>query len=222
MPRLTFDIETAPIDLAILPKPLQEEHERRRLKRAEKDLTAMEQDFHPAFNKIVAIALKHSDEKDGRDKSVVVQSRVYTGSSEIEILTKFFTVIEHLKAPMPTYVGWNQLAFDVPIIIFRAMANYMAPPVSTLTWRNFVNLVRFRTEPHYDVMQQLAGWNMSLASSLRMAAVAFGLPDPKANTDGGEVAELVKQGNYTRIGEYCAGDVETTDALYVKVRNVLG
>lgn len=222
MSRVTFDIETVPIQLDTLPAPLQVEHERRRSRRAEKDLDPMAHDFHPAFNKIVSIALRISDEKYGIDKHDSVIDRVYSGPDEKEILTKFLTVMSMLKAPLPTYVGWNQLAFDVPIIIFRTMANQLAAPSDKLAWINFVNTARFRTTPHYDIMMQLATWNMSLASSMRMAAVSFGLEDPKAKTHGGDVEELVKQGDFARIGEYCASDVNITDQLYVPVRRILG
>lgn len=221
MSRFTFDIETIPIPVIELPVSLQEEYVRRQEKRKLNN-NNQEWDPHPAFNKIVAIALQYHDEKSGfpKDEKEYI-ARTYAGDDEKVILEKFFKALEQMHAPMPTFVGYNHLGYDVPVIIFRTLVLGIIPPGGVI-WQNFTNLVRYRTSPHYDVMQWLSGWNPGMSCSLRMACSAFGIDDPKESVDGSGVEQLAALGDYNEIGAYCMRDVHATDQLYVKVRSLLG
>ena len=212
---LIFDIETAP--LPELPEPLAAEVARR----IEKEVGKGERDpdeadsfvrsISPFFGQVVAIGLRLYN-----DSSHETKDKVIAEATEGATLQAFFDTINHPASQDLRFVHFNGLNFDVPYLMIRA-AHHGIPIQNP----RFMNLARFRYDPHVDVMQFLSRWQRE-GVSLDMACHSFGLPSPKEGEVRGEsVAEAFARGELDAVGDYVIRDVEATYQLFLKIKPYL-
>lgn len=64
-------------------------------------------------------------------------------------------------------------------------------------------------EKNVDTLQLQKGANF-MFSSMAETAINLGLPSPKLDTDGSQVATMFRNGEFDRIKNYCEGDVLTS------------
>ena len=110
---------------------------------------------------------------------------------------------------------FNGRGFDVPFLYLRsALLNV---PITRKNWLGY----RFQTEPHCDLAEQLTFYNVSGRSgaarkfNLDFYCRSFGIESPKSQgVTGMDVNDLMKEGRYREIAEYCARDVKATLELY--------
>ena len=132
-------------------------------------------------------------------------------ADEAELLTAFWDVAKHYEK----IVTFNGRGFDVPFIYLRsALANV---PITRKDWLGY----RFQTEPHCDLAEQLTFYGVSGRDgaarrfNLDFYCKAFGIDSPKSHgVTGSDMNELLAQGRFRDIAEYCLRDVKATTLLY--------
>jgi DNA polymerase elongation subunit (family B) len=130
---------------------------------------------------------------------------------EVELLTAFWDVARHYDS----VVTFNGRGFDVPFIYLRsALLNV---PISRKDWLGY----RFQTEPHCDLAEQLTFYGVSGREgaarrfNLDFYCKVFGVESPKnQGVTGADVNQLMTEGRYREIAEYCLRDVKATVQLY--------
>ena len=130
---------------------------------------------------------------------------------EAEMLTAFWDVARHYE----TIVTFNGRSFDVPFIYLRsALLNV---PISRKDWLGY----RYQTDPHCDLAEQFTFYGVSGRDgaarrfNLDFYCKAFGIESPKAmGVTGMDVGNLMQEGRYREIAEYCLRDVRATVLLY--------
>ena len=129
---------------------------------------------------------------------------------EAELLAAFWDVAKHYD----TVVTFNGRGFDVPFIYLRSAL--MNVPISRKDWLGY----RFATEPHCDLADQLTFYSgprdgAARRFNLDFYCKAFGIESPKAQgVTGMDVTQLVNEGRYREIADYCLRDVQATVQLH--------
>jgi DNA polymerase elongation subunit (family B) len=132
-------------------------------------------------------------------------------ADEIELLTAFWDVAKHYDS----VITFNGRGFDVPFIYLRSAV--LNVPISRKDWLGY----RYQTDPHCDLAEQLTFYNVSGREgaarkfNLDFYCKAFGIESPKAyGVTGMDVNDLLAEGKYREIAEYCLRDVRATVSLY--------
>ena len=215
MQYLIFDIETIP--LPSLAEPLEKEVARRTEREVERGKLAPEEaeslvrSVSPFFGRVLAVGMRLYNDASGETRDKVISE-----ATEEETLKAFFETINPSASRDLRYVHYNGLGFDVPFLIIRA-AFY----VIEIQNRRFLNLARFRYDPHVDIMQFLSRWGRE-GVSLEMACHSFGIPSPKEGAVKGEsVAAAFEAGDLDAVRDYVMRDVEATYRLFLKIKPYL-
>jgi DNA polymerase elongation subunit (family B) len=132
-------------------------------------------------------------------------------ADEAELLRAFWDVAKHYEQ----IVTFNGRGFDIPFIYLRSALTNV--PISRKDWLGY----RFQTEPHCDLAEQLTFYGVSGRDgaarrfNLDFYCKAFGIDSPKSHgVTGGDINELLAQGKFRDIAEYCLRDVKATMMLY--------
>lgn len=130
---------------------------------------------------------------------------VYTANafSEAEMLSAIWDQVRHSTA----IVGFNILAFDLPVLIRRSQ--YLGVPMPSL------NLDRYRT-PHVDLMERLSFNGKLRFRGLDFYCKRFGVTVPDAHS-GKDIDALVTAGEWGVVADHCRADVKKTYALAVRL-----
>jgi len=200
-----FDIETQPNDLTPEMEKLLN-HKVRHVIEENKEMEKLRYRFRlPAYSRMTSVSTLF-DIGDGVEQTYEFMHR----TDEKGILTSF---IEYIAQWNEKYVHYNGLDFDVPYIMFKCAQYGIDPPSS------FCNLTRFRTYPHYDIMQVLSAWG-KFPISLAEAALTFGIHNSKEELGGLDTLDFLLQATDEQILKYNKEDVKTTYELFKKVYNV--
>jgi predicted PolB exonuclease-like 3'-5' exonuclease len=176
-------------------------------------------DFLPlAQHRVVAIAcaLRRGD-------SLKVWSLGEAGSSERELLERFFEGIEKFT---PDLVSWNGGGFDLPVMHYRCMlhgvraARYWETGDEDHAFRYNNYLSRFHWR-HLDLMDVIAGFQARGRATLADVASLLGLPG-KMGFSGAEVWGAWQAGNLDGIRRYCETDVLNTYLVFLAFERMRG
>lgn len=129
---------------------------------------------------------------------------------ERDMLAAFWTLARGARL----FVGHNLLEFDLPFLYQRSVVQRVRPSVK-------LNFARYRSDPIYDTMHEWTHWGRSRVG-LEHLALALGIPTPKAGIDGAQVFAFHQAGRVDEIVAYCRRDVETTRAVYRRLRFIGG
>ena len=223
---LVFDIETSALpkenldeaQLEYLFRPaenLRDEGERER-KREE---ISRQFNLWPFTAQCVCICMINSD--SGRCKVLYLADDFEEASSEpveyvpcideSELLTQFW----ELSAKYNQICTFNGRGFDVPFLYLRSAI--LDVSVTRKDWLGY----RFQTEPHCDLADQLTFYNVggwggaARRFNLDFYCKAFGIASPKAEgVTGMDVNDLIAEGRFKEIADYCVRDVVATTRLY--------
>lgn len=211
MNKLTFDIETVPLLKEEMTQIQKDELAKRATRLAEQrnmeyaEAEQLTAGTSPFFGEIVCIGL-HLVTSNGETDSIAL-----TGL-ETDQLTRFWKNLAQFKG---LFISYNGLAFDVPFILKRSMFHGILP-----TNRDFLNQRRFSTFPHFDVKEVISSFSFRDSVSLNLATSFLGIPSPKeGEVSAAGVADAYRAGKIDEIAKYCIRDVETTYAVYDKVKN---
>lgn len=228
MPRLVFDIETSALPIEHF-DDVQQEYLFRELEKMpdgnEKDARRAEIlrmfNLWPLTAQVVCIAMLNADTQRGQVLFIAEDYETEEEEAgpvefvpfpdEIELLTAFWDVARHYDA----IATFNGRGFDVPFLYLRSAV--LNVPISRKDWLGY----RFATEPHCDLAEQLSFYNVSGRDgaarkfNLDFYCKAFGIDSPKAQgVTGMDVGNLMQEGRYREIAEYCLRDVRATVLLY--------
>lgn len=227
MATLVFDIETSALPLEQFDEAQQEYLFRETEKIG--DLAAKEarrgeitrfMSLWPLTSQVVCIAMLNAETgrgqvqylaEDFEDVGEAGPVEFVPCADESELLTAFWDVARHYE----NVVTFNGRGFDVPFIYLRsALLNV---PISKKNWLGY----RYATEPHCDLAEQLTFYNVSGRDgaarrfNLDFYCKAFGIESPKsAGVTGMDVKDLLADGKFREIAEYCLRDVRATVDLY--------
>ncbi len=122
---------------------------------------------------------------------------------EISVLQTFWQALD-----ARTTVGYNQVGFDLPILLRRSL--YLGVPAPML------NLDKYRSN-HVDLQQKLSLNGTKPYRSLNWYAKRFGLDVPKDDTSGKDIGALVAASDWDGVAAHCRADVLKTHALAVRM-----
>lgn len=139
----------------------------------------------------------------------------FYGNNEAELLSDFVYLLNtHYTTPRALLCAHNGKEFDFPYLARRIIINGMSLP-------NALNLSGKKPweVPHIDTMDLWRFGDHKSFTSLELLANLLGIPTPKDDIDGSQVARVYyEEKNLERIRLYCEKDVLTTAQIFRKFR----
>lgn len=135
---------------------------------------------------------------------------------EKEVLITFKTLLEnHFNAPQQLLCAHNGKEFDFPFIARRMIINQISLPEK---------LQLFGKKPweinHIDTLELWKFGDYKHYTSLKLLTTILGIPSPKEDIDGSQVAQVYYQEqNLMRIVRYCEADVIAIAQLVLRFLN---
>ncbi len=166
------------------------------------------------FGKIICISVGYFVEKENN-----LQLRVtsFAGSNENEILLDFKDLLDtHFNHKKHLLCAHNGKEFDFPYIARRMVINGITLPKK-------LNLFGKKPweVPHLDTMELWKFGDFKHYTSLSLLTHILGIPSPKQDIDGSEVANVFfKDKDITRIIRYCENDTIAVAQLLLKFNNL--
>ena len=175
----------------------------------------------PLTAQVISVAMLNADTQRGQVLFLADDYEEDAGESgavefvpfaeEGELLAAFWDAAKHYQQ----IATFNGRGFDVPFLYLRSAV--LNVPISRKDWLGY----RFAVEPHCDLAEQLTFYNVSGRDgaarrfNLDFYCKAFGIPSPKAyGVSGMDVSDLVKEGRFREIADYCLRDVVATVQLF--------
>ena len=135
---------------------------------------------------------------------------------ELKILKDFSQLLNnHFSGPQYLLCGHNAKEFDLPFIARRMIIHKISLPVK-------LNLVGKKPWeiPHLDTLEMWKFGDYKHFTSLKLLAKILGIPSPKDDIDGSEVAAVFyKEKDIDRIVTYCEKDTLTVAQIFLRMRN---
>lgn len=135
---------------------------------------------------------------------------------EVKILRDFSQLLNnHFSSPQHVLCGHNAKEFDVPFIARRCIIKEVPLPAK-------LNLVGKKPWeiPHLDTLEMWKFGDYKHFTSLKLLAKVLGIPSPKDDIDGSEVAAVYyKENDIDRIVTYCEKDTLTVAQIFLRMRN---
>ena len=216
---LFLDIETVPQkeNWNQLSKETQELYQKK-TKYQRKDEIEVEDFYHRAgiwaeFGKIICISVGYFVENDGENQLRITS---FFGDDEAKILTAFKELIDkHFNQDKHLLCAHNGKEFDFPYIARRMIINQINLPKK-------LNLFGKKPweVPHLDTLDLWKFGDYKHYTSLKLLTNILGIPSPKQDIDGSEVANVYYQEkNLKRIVEYCERDTVAVAQLVLRFLN---
>lgn len=167
--------------------------------------------IYAEFGRIVCISVGYINER-GSSRELRIKS--FYGDDEklllqefAQMLNKYFNTKDHLLC------GHNGKEFDFPYIARRMLINgILIPQILDISGKKPWEVA------HLDTMQMWKFGDYKNFTSLKLLAHVFGLPTPKDDIDGSQVAGVYwKDKDLERIVRYCEKDVITLVQVYLKL-----
>ncbi len=220
MKNIVFDIETAGLEWESFDKSIKDYF----IKRHESEENAKELlGLSPITGKIIVISMLDIENKKiytfmdkqetslfSNEEEVVVDNYKvkYISSDERGILHNFWNTIKNYDR----FITYNGRSFDIPFIVARSIYHRLNPTKNILTNRYYKN-------EHFDIYDQLTGYNATRGYSLEMWCKTFGITNPKEKgIDGSKVGDYYKKGLIKEIADYCNRDVIATAELFERIK----
>lgn len=164
------------------------------------------------FGKIVCISVGFLRPIDG---DVELRVRSFAGDDERQLLVDFFDLVyKYFNSKNKFFCAHNGLEFDFPFIARRALINGLKVPQSLDTRGKKPWEVQ-----HLDTLDLWRFGDYKNYTSLALLAQIFGIPTPKDDIDGSQVANVYwNEHDLQRIVTYCQKDVITIVQLFRKYR----
>ncbi|AZJ34444.1 3'-5' exonuclease [Tenacibaculum singaporense] len=216
---LFLDIETVPeVELFADLSPEMQELYALKTQYQRKDEFTPEEFYHRAgiwaeFGKIICISVGYFVERKGENQLRVTS---FYGDNEHKLLIDFKNLLDtHFNHPNHLLCAHNGKEFDFPYIARRMIINQIELP-------NKLNLFGKKPweVPHLDTMDLWKFGDYKHYTSLKLLTAILGIPSPKQDIDGSEVANVYYQEkNLSRIVEYCERDTVAVAQLLLRFLN---
>jgi hypothetical protein len=133
--------------------------------------------------------------------SFEIETHSRRNSSERAIIAS----VERLIESAFEVQSFNGAGFDIPVLLSRAaVAGEPAPTIAKLHAQP-----RFRRGVHVDFLQEVTACGAAPRVRLADLCAAYNIP-AKVDASGDQVSDLVSQGAWDRIANYCETDVVAT------------
>ena len=214
---LFLDIETVPeaTDFGQLGEEAQDLYAAKTVYKRKADDLSAEDYYNRAgiwaeFGKIVCVSVGYmTTTTDGRQFRV----RSFSGD-EKELLIEFKTLLDsHFSAAQHKLCAHNGKEFDFPFMARRMLKHRLElPHVLQLMGKKPWEV------PHLDTLELWKFGDFKHYTSLKLLAHFFGIPSPKDDMDGSDVARVYyEEKDLGRIVRYCEKDVITLTQVYLKL-----
>lgn len=228
---LFLDIETVPVvpDFEQLPsvlQPLWAKKARSALRIFDRDLEAEEIEaafddragIYAEFGKIVCISVGFLT-KSAEDPRPILRLKSFADDDEAKLLKDFSVLLDSYFGDPKRFAicGHNIKEFDVPYICRRMLLNQLPfPQVLDIAGKK-----PWETKHLLDTLEMWKFGDYKNYTSLALLTALFGIPSPKDDMDGSEVAGVYwEEKNLKRIAEYCEKDVLATTQLFLKFKRL--
>ena len=219
---LFIDIETVPIepDYNLLTERMQTEWVRksRFVKTANDEIAdpatvfAEKAGIFSEFAKVVCIGF---GSLQPRENKLEMRLKSLVNDDEKILLNDFCMVIDRFSSHYNDFrfCGHNIKEFDMPFLCRRMVINGISLPHSLRVagkkpWE----------VSHLDTMEMWRFGDHKNFTSLSLLSAVFGIPSPKTDIDGSQVAGVYwKDKDLNRIGAYCLQDVLTSAKVYMRL-----
>ena len=163
------------------------------------------------FGKVICISVGYFTQKSGER-----QFRVTTFQGDEErLLLDFSNLINnHFNLPQHVMCGHNVKEFDFPYIARRMLIHGIKIPAK-------LNLMGKKPweVPHLDTLELWKFGDYKHFTSLKLLTKVLGVPSPKDDIDGSEVAKVFYiENDIDRIITYCEKDVVAVAQVFLRLR----
>lgn len=164
------------------------------------------------FGKIVCISVGYFT-PDYQKREFRLKSFI---GDEKTLLIDFKTLIEtHFNRPKNLLCGHNAKEFDFPYIARRMIIHDIPLPQKLQLFNKKPWEV-----PHLDTLHLWRFGDFKHYTSLKLMAYVLGIPSPKEDIDGSQVASVYYlEKNIARIKAYCEKDVVTVAQVLLRLKN---
>jgi DNA polymerase elongation subunit (family B) len=226
---LFLDIETAPIapDYQTLPQSFQkcwEKKMRAKIEAGELPERLYQQlaGIPAEFAKIICLScgVVRFEESDKGERIPKAHIRSFIDENEKDILQSFFKVLEkHFQldknSQQKFICGHNIREFDIPFICRRTVILQLLPLPEPL---QLFGKKPWEVKHLLDTMEFWKFGDNKAFTSLELLAHALGIPSPKSDLDGSQIAQVYwRERDLERIKNYCEQDVKTTMQLALRL-----
>ena len=216
---LFLDIETVPEEenWNLLSKNSQELFEQKTQYQRKDEFTA-EEFYNRAgiwaeFGKIICISVGYFVEVE---KKRQLRLRSFFGDDEHKLLTEFKVLLDtHFAKKSNLLCAHNGKEFDFPFLSRRMIIHQIELPKK-------LNLFGKKPweVPHLDTLEMWKFGDYKHYTSLKLLTSILGIPSPKGDIDGSEVAGVYyKEKNIQRIVSYCEKDTIAVAQLLLRFNN---
>src|SRR5210317_2556474 len=164
------------------------------------------------FGKIICISVGYfTPQQNPRD----FRLKSFYGE-EVDLLKEFKSLVDtYFSTPYHLLCGHNAKEFDFPYIARRMLILGIELPKPL----ELFNKKPWEV-PHLDTLHLWRFGDYKHYTSLKLMAYVLGIPSPKDDIDGSQVATVYyKEKNLERIVQYCEKDVITVAKIILKLRN---
>lgn len=160
------------------------------------------------FGKIICISIGMLE----RNSELKIKS--FYGDDEKDLLLEFCEIFNTPRLREVILCAHNGKEFDFPYIARRLLINGIQPPII------FQMFGKKPWEiPHLDTLELWKFGDWKSFASLELLAHIFGIPTPKDDIDGSQVASVYYQDkDLLRIVKYCEKDVLTLCNVFRRMR----
>ncbi|MDR0829485.1 MAG: 3'-5' exonuclease [Prevotellaceae bacterium] len=166
------------------------------------------------FSKIICISVGCFYSKNNE---TFFRIKSFAGDDEKQLLSDFAAMTnKFMRTAEHQVCGHNIKEFDIPFICRRLLINDLPIPKSI----NAAGKKPWETS-FIDTLELWRFGDYKNYTSLKLLTAVFGIPTPKDDIDGSQVAEVYyKEKNLARISQYCQKDVLATARLYQKLNSI--
>lgn len=168
--------------------------------------------IYAEFGRVVCISVGYCYLKDGKNWHLKTKS--FCSDDEKQILIDFFELLgRFVNTPYHNLCGHNIKEFDIPYVCRRALVNGLSLPECLQIWGRKPWETRF-----IDTLEMWKFGDYKSFTSLKTLTAIFGIPTPKDDIDGSEVARVYyKERDLQRISIYCQKDVVATTQVFLRL-----
>ncbi|MDR3653442.1 MAG: 3'-5' exonuclease [Paludibacter sp.] len=170
--------------------------------------------IYSEFGKIVCISVGFIFIQD---EQMHFRTKSFAGDDEKQILTEFIELIHKFCTTKEhTLCGHNIKEFDIPYICRRILINGLKLP----TIFNIAGKKPWEIS-FIDTLELWKFGDYKNYTALKLLTAVFGIPTPKDDIDGSQVAEVYyKEKNVKRIALYCQKDVVATAQVFLRMNGI--
>ncbi|HMQ07271.1 MAG TPA: 3'-5' exonuclease [Saprospiraceae bacterium] len=169
--------------------------------------------IYAEFGKIICVSVGYLLFED--NDIVNARLKSFSGHDEKEILLGFSQLLtQYYNDPEKHFLcGHNLKEFDIPFLCRRMLIHGIPlPPLLNISGRK-----PWQIEYLLDTMEMWKFGDFKNYTSLRLLSHIFGIPSPKDDIEGSQVAEVYyEESDVERITKYCEKDVLAVMMLILK------